>query len=319
MRPSARLLFTTIALAAATSLAPSARAQDMDACIAASESATTARRAGKLLEARTAFSTCSSSSCPDVVKSGCQQRLAEIRQAVPSIVFQVKDAAGNDLANVKVRMDGKPQEGGVTTAIELDPGPHAFSFEAVGQSTTQKTFTIVEGARERREVITMGTAAPPPPPVPSSIPSAAPSSAPTTGSGEELHPAEPRPGGGWTTMRTVGVVTGGVGIAGVAAGAVFGLLASSAWNNAQSECPGNTLATCPNHAGAVNDHSTTVTDATISTVGFIAGGALVAGGVTLFVLGASPSPEAAQPATGRVIVTPVFGPSVAGLSLAGGF
>src|SRR5208282_3193173 len=75
------------------------------------------------------------------------------------------------------------------------------------------------------------------------------------------------------------------------AGAIFGLLASSAWNTAQSDCPGNTLATCPNHAGAVNDHSTTVTDATISTVGFIAGGALVAGGVTLFILGASPSPE----------------------------
>ncbi len=290
------------AIAAAAFTARAAHAQDTSACIAASEEATTARREGKLLRARAALSTCSAPSCPELVKASCQQRLEEIRQIVPSIVFQVKDAAGNDLARATVTMDGQPLAGGITTAIELDPGPHAFTFDSEGQPTTRRAFTLVEGARERREVIVM--AAPP-----------APSPADTATGAADHSPH----GGGWRPVRTLGIVTGGVGVAGIAVGTVFGLLASSAWNRARSDCGGTTLARCPNHAGAVDEHGTTVTDATISTVGFVAGGALIAGGVALFVLGATPSPEASPRAAATMVLTPVLGPRVVGLSFERGF
>jgi hypothetical protein len=298
MMRSARIA-SAVAVAAALSVTHAAQAQD--ACIAASESATTARTAGKLLDAREALSTCAASSCSDAVKSSCQRRLAEIAQAIPSIVFLVRDEAGNDVPNVKVTMDGKRLGGGTTTAIELDPGQHSFTFEAEGQSATQKTYTVVEGARERGEVVTMVPA-----PLQGAVPSATPTASPA-----------PPPGGGWTTTRTLGVVAGGVGIAGLGVGLVFGVLAASAWNSAQSECDGSTPATCPNRAGAVSDHNTTLTDAKISTVGFIAGGALVASGVTLFILGAS-RPDPSQPAT-SLVVNPVISPSFAGLSFGGAF
>jgi hypothetical protein len=71
---------------------------------------------------------------------------------------------------------------------------------------------------------------------------------------------------------------GAAGVAGVGVGTVFGLMASSKLSTAEGECPSHT--SCPTQA--VHDRSTTLTYAAVSTTGFIAGGALLAGGVTLY-------------------------------------
>ena len=55
-------------------------------------------------------------------------------RAVPSIVFQVKDGAGNDVPGVKITMDGQPRDEHAGSALTLDPGEHAFTFEAPGQT-----------------------------------------------------------------------------------------------------------------------------------------------------------------------------------------
>ena len=113
-----------------------------------------------------------------------------------------------------------------------------------------------------------------------------------------------------SSLRTVGLITGGVGIAGLAVGTIFGLQASSKQDDAN--CPGNV---CRDEASASTLRSANDA-ATISTIGFVAGGILAAGGVTLWLLGSSSSSK-----TATVRVSPTFptatGP--AGLTAVGTF
>ena len=73
--------------------------------------------------------------------------------------------------------------------------------------------------------------------------------------------------------RSVGpYIVGGIGIAGLATGAVFGLVATSKHDSA--------TAASTTQQDAIAQQDTAKTFATISTVSFIAGGVLVAAGVT---------------------------------------
>ncbi len=100
-------------------------------------------------------------------------------------------------------------------------------------------------------------------------------------------------------------------MAGVATGAIFGLLAEQKWNQQKNDCQSAT--SCNDHAAAVSDHASMNTFGAVSTVGFIAGGVLLAGGVVLLL-----TAPGAQPSTGLVVV-PTLGPSAASLAVTGGF
>jgi len=80
------------------------------------------------------------------------------------------------------------------------------------------------------------------------------------------------------TLRTAGLAVTGLGVVGVAVGTIFGLTAKSKNDDAASQCPSNA---CPNQQG-VSLTEDARHAATISTVGFVAGGLLVAGGLTLY-------------------------------------
>jgi hypothetical protein len=297
-------------------------------CIDSNTKAQDARRDLKFSVARDSLRTCSASSCPGTVRDDCIKRLDDLEKAQPTIVFDAKDASGRDVIDVKVTVDGAPlAESLVGAPLAVDPGRHTFTFAVPGRAAVSETFAIKEGEKDRHERIPMDRSAPDsaPPVAPAhetpAPPAITPAEHPTSqeeahGKGGDENGTKASAGGG--PWKTLGVVTGAVGVAGLGVGAAFGLLASSAWNTAQRDCPGNTLATCPNHAGAVSEHSTTMTDATISTAGFIAGGVLVAGGVALFIAGAKPS-EPSQNLAGRLVVMPVVGPSLAGVSVGGGF
>jgi hypothetical protein len=243
------------------------RAQDIDACIGANEKALAQRKAGKLIDARASLSACAASSCPEVIRASCQQRLGEVSQAIPSIVFSVKDGAGNDLAAVKLTIDGVTRgdrlAGG---AITLDPGEHEFRFEAAGLEPVVKRFVLPEGEQNRRQDIVLGT-----------TPSAGP--APPAVAAEADRGAAP-PG---STQRAVGLILGGVGVAGLALGGVFGALAISAHGSYEKSC-GSNIGAPPGQCNAtgVSGESDAATKGTISTIGFIAGGVLAAGGAVLF-------------------------------------
>jgi hypothetical protein len=206
-----------------------ARADDIDACIAASENALSLHKAQKLLDARVALSTCAASSCPAPIRASCQQRLAPINLAIPSIVFVARDRVGHDLDAVKLTIDGTPFADHLTgTAIEMDPGEHEFRFEVEGQEPVVRRLVVRPTEQNRRESILIGPSAGAVAPAESSETAAPPgSSAGTEGDGGTS------PG---TTQRTLGVVVGSAGVVALGVGAVSGILALSAHNSYEHNC-----------------------------------------------------------------------------------
>jgi hypothetical protein len=182
----------------------------------------------------------------------------------------------------------------------VDPGQHVFTFEVAGQPPITRTFVLTEGEKGRRELVSGGGGAAPP-----VVPLA-------PGPGQV---GQATTGGAMGTPKIVGLVLGGVGVAGLAVGSVFGMLAIAQKSQQQIDCP-NPSCSPSGHTQAISDHSTGVTDGTISTVGFIAGGALLVGGAVLFFT-AGPSPG--QPARSGMIVAPSAGPGGGGVSLSGRF
>ena len=117
------------------------------------------------------------------------------------------------------------------------------------------------------------------------------------------------------TLRTASFVVGGVGVAGLVVGGIFGGLAASGKSKLKTECPSNA---CPPGAAA-DDLASTKGKATISTIGIAVGGAAVATGVVLFIVsGKSESKDDAKPAPSAAFV-PVFGPQGGGFSFNGSF
>ncbi len=256
------------------SAAPPAHAADpkIGDCLMAAESSLKLRGEHKLRLARTQLLVCSAASCPLEVRQECMKRIDEVNAASPTIVVAVKTPAGKELTAVKVSVDGQvvaEQLDG--SALSVDPGAHEFTFEARGEPIVTETIVLHEGEKDRRETVTLGT-----PEAAQTVAAPAPSTKP----GPSESPAEGASSEG-SPLRTVGLVVGGVGVAGIAVGTVFGVLASSAWQTAQQDCP-SPHTNCSSKA--MNEHNNAVTDATISTVGFIAGGVLAATGVTLYLV-----------------------------------
>jgi hypothetical protein len=85
-----------------------------------------------------------------------------------------------------------------------------------------------------------------------------------------------------SNQRTIALVTGGVGAAGIVVGAISGLVALSSRSTGERECPSATYAFhCPTEAGTSAWNSAS-TAGTVSTAAFIAGGVLIAGAAVLW-------------------------------------
>jgi hypothetical protein len=156
--------------------------------------------------------------------------------------------------------------------LSFDPGEHRFMFESPGGARVEKVLVVHEGEKQRRERIVLG--APPAPSAPARP--AAPLAVAQEPSTAGPPPSPPSANG----QRTLGLVVVGAGVAAVAAGAVFGSMASSKWSSSKDACA--TPSNCPNHDQAVSDHDAAKVDATISTIALAAGGAALAAGAVIF-------------------------------------
>jgi hypothetical protein len=276
---------------------------DVAACVKANAHAQALFRDGKLAAARAELMTCGNPACPELVRDDCAQRLDEVERAQPTVLFDARDGDGHDLVAVRVTMDGQPLtdrlEGKV---LRVDPGAHTFTFTVEGQPTVTQTFVLKEGERDRRERIVIGQPTAPTPaattPAPSSSMSTTPAETPSTGLGSK---------------RIIGLGLAGAGVVGLGVGTAFGLMASSAWSSAKSACGGD-VGHCNNVSSATSYKNTTNTDGTISTVGFVAGGALLAVGGVLFLLGGH-----REASTTGVTVVPAIGQTQQGLLIHGTF
>jgi hypothetical protein len=287
----------------------SAYAEDatLTACIAANEGSIQRRAAHDLLEARAQALQCAVDACPALLRDACKKRVDQVNAALPTVVFDVKDASGADVA-VKVSMDGKPLDTPQGAAVVANPGEHRFAFEVAGQPPLEKQLILREGEKDRREAVVVGSATSP--------------TATATGGGAS--PAGGAPASldtatrasGWSTQKTLAVVAGGVGVAGIALGSVFGWMAHTSWEAAHGECPSAT--SCAQHAQAVSDHDSASSSATISTVAFVAAAAAVTGGAVLWLTAPRVT---ARAESARVAKSPRLGvaPAGAGLLLTGEF
>lgn len=255
-----------LVVAAMSGAASPARGQDTDACIDASEKAVALRKADKLLEERASLSTCAAASCPDAIRTSCQERLAQANQAIASIIFFAKDGTGRDLAAVTLTVDGAHYADQLDgSAIALDPGEHEFRFEMAGKPAVVKRFVMHLGEQNRRETILIGAVL---------------EAAPIDGGSSALGAAA---GGHRSTQRTIGLAVGGVGLASLAAGAIFGGLSMAAHASYQKDC-GMNIGAPPGFCTqqGVDRQSDAAMKGTLSTAFFIAGGVAAAAGAVVF-------------------------------------
>jgi len=301
---------STAALGLAFSFAAGSADADMSKrqCIEANTKSQELRRQEKLAEAREQLERCADPACPAMVREDCTRRMDELHKVQPTLVFDVKDAKGGDLIDVRVSIDGRPLVDRLDgTPLKVDPGAHSFTFELSGEPAIVDTLLVREGETGRHERVVFEGVGKAPPPVavpPASLQAPAPS---TASSGDSSSPHR------LGTQKTVGLVVGGVGVAGLAAGGVLGLLGTSAWSSAKQACGGN-VGACTDVASGASYRNTASTEATAATVGFIAGGALVAAGAVLFLAGRKESHPVAS-----LLVGPSVGLGAAGVVLSGEF
>jgi hypothetical protein len=172
-------------------------------------------------------------------------------------------------AGVVVKRDGEvvgPAQYGIE--VPLDPGKHTLEATAPGKAPWTKTIDVPVADKTTVAIPPLedAHAEPPPSPVPS-----------------DTKPEPPAPGATHATLgtqRLVGIGLGGGGVLGVLIGSIFGGLALSKLNasNGPGECAAD------NHCSesgaslryAAQDR------ATVSTVGFVMGGLLLAGGAATY-------------------------------------
>lgn len=176
----------------------------------------------------------------------------------------------------------------------VDPGQVPIVVVAAGRADRPYTLTLKEGDQVE-QTLDVGQAAP--------APSAPPPVATVPAPEVALAPAPPAT---WHGRRTLGFVVGAVGVAGLATGAVTGLLALDCASTVKSHCPDS--ACDPQGLDAASQGRWL---APTSTVAFIAGGVLLAGGAYLVLAGGTSAPSAA--------LAPTIGPQSGGAVLRGTF
>lgn len=332
--PSVRGLVTVALLFVGGLSASAGRADDAMpdkmACIAADTKGQSLRLDEQLRDARVRFDVCASRGCPKIVREDCAQRLADLDAAQPTVVFGATNGDGRTLRAVKVfmdghlltdRLDGRP--------LRVDPGEHHFVFTSLGRISADMDLLLNEGDRARHGVVLRTDSAEKAPPVdgPSSQPE--PSGRAVAGDKARVASVSVAPARAAETETAapgrhsvldsdqgrLGLVAGGLGVAGVVVGSVFGLLTFAEWRQAHTDWaggpPGCGAATCER---AANEQVTASSDGNLSTFAFIAGGvSLVAGAVLLLT-----APDA-PPSSRAIRVVPIGGPSEGQITLQGRF
>lgn len=196
-----------------------------------------------------------------------------------------------------VRRDGiEVGEPLFASGVFVDPGDHVVEATAPGHTPWRTTVRTEEGKTQTVNIPALAidpSAAPPSPGAPSSAGAA-------------------RRDGGWSGQRTAGAVLAGVGAVGLVVGTITGAMTLSSWSEAQGNCSrGAEPLICNDVGQAASDdaHGT----AAVSTIAFVAGGLLVAGGAVLFLTGGDGEDA------GAAAVTPWVGPGVGGGAMTGRF
>src|SRR5262249_12369116 len=123
------------------------------------------------------------------------------------------------------------------------------------------------------------------------------------------HDAGPAPATGWSraTARTLALVSGGLGVVGVGVGTAFMLDANAKKSDYRAQEVGGQC-----DARCVATSKDAVAAAGVATIGFVAGGVLVATGAVLWLTAPSATPERRGVALAPSVSSHVLGASLSG-------
>lgn len=227
-------------------------------------------------------------------------RAAALEKKLAHLTIKVE--AANDRA--EVTRDGTViSKAEWAVPIPVDIGAHAVEAKQSGFKTFTTNVTVTKDGENVEVTVPALEQDTPvtPPQVPQNQP-------PPTPQPMTEPPPDADKGSG-SSQRTLGFAIAGLGVAGIAVGAVTGLMAVGKSNDAKAKCKGD--GPCPVKS-AVDDANSAKTFATVSTIGFIVGG--VAAGAGAVLIFTAPSGKK----TG-VRIVPDAGPSSAGLTVLGAF
>jgi hypothetical protein len=277
-----------LGLTSALVLAAPWAAADKQQCLDAATDGQKLRDAHKLIEARDKFRLCAAAGCPAVVQGDCAGWLDAVEKNLPSVVLSAKTSAGTPVVDAKVSVDGQPFATKLDgEALAINPGTHTFHFESPSGATHDELVVVNEGGKNQVVAVVLGAGAPAPQPAVAPQPAAGDVST---------------SGGSSSPLKTWGWVIGGVGVAGLAVGAVFGVVAIEDKSSAQCDS-----------ANFCNAGTTSAikSAALISDVGWIAGGLLTATGLGLVLL----APSGNSAAQTGLVVSPLVAAGAGGVSL----
>jgi hypothetical protein len=215
-----------------------------------------------------------------------------LESKIPALTIVVQGAAQGETATIVV--DGAPLPAAVTgLPRRVNTGRHTIVVKTATMQGEQ-TVDVKEG--EQKEVqITLTAAA--------NNPEATPEGEPTPAQPEHANEPSGPTSHSPTVLTFVGI---GVGGAGLIAGAVTGLLSMSKTSSLKSECPGGH---CTSAHNGLSDYNSASSLATISDIGFIAGGVGAVVAVVSLIVGhqastAGESTPEAQPSASPAADTP---------------
>jgi hypothetical protein len=200
-----------------------------------------------------------------------KQNLAAIEPRVPRLQIKLAPSAAE---GARVMLDDTiVAPASLGTDLRVDPGKHVIvvsasnlpdrRYETTLQEGKTASITVEPGAREGASSPVVSDQPPPP----------SPPDAPSSTSGK----------------RIAGFVIGGIGIAGLGAGAVTGVMALSKKSQLKKDCPNPMMCTTEGVATASSGKTLSL----VSTVSLIAGGVGVGVGVILVITGGSADKPAA--------------------------
>jgi hypothetical protein len=198
------------------------------------------------------------------------------------------------LPGIEIKRDGTPvpaSEWG--SALTVDPGPHTVTAWAPGRKPLQKSVDLRGDAATASVVISALEVDPPGQAL----------GARSDGAATQAGTAS---GGGFGTQKKLALVAGGVGLAAIGVGSVFGVQAASAKSDSDAHCDGNV---CDDEGFRLREDG--IVSGNVATALFIGGGAAVAGGVVLFLTAPSAKRAKTEAYAPSIVVSP-FGASVTG-------
>ncbi|HEY3235398.1 MAG TPA: hypothetical protein VGJ84_11845, partial [Polyangiaceae bacterium] len=207
-----------------------------------------------------------------------RERAAALEPKLSRLSVAVPDASR--VAGLEVHDNGRViAQASWGVALPVDPGPHRVEVMAPNRETWSKSIEIPpDGSTQQLEV-------------PALRPAPVAAGAKTDVSSPTKTPASPaRDVGQGSGQRTLGLALGAGGVVGVGVGSVFGLIAINKNKKSLDHCTTDTL--CSQQGVDLRNQAKSA--ATVSTIAFAAGGAMLGAGLILYLTAPSTRSDAPQ-------------------------